>query len=57
MTKFIDFADQDKGFPFVYERFARSIEQGRVIDLASGEDGMKATEAAIMALASAKRGR
>lgn len=45
----------DKGFPFVYDRFARSIEAGRVLDLASGHDGMMATRAALDALASAKR--
>lgn len=54
-TEVIDYSDQDKGFPFVYERFARSIERGDVIDLASGEDGMAATLAAMRALASTKR--
>lgn len=49
------FDDSDKNFPYVYERFAHSIAQGRLVDLASGLDGLKATDAAYRALASTKR--
>lgn len=48
--------DVEKHFEIVYESFARSVEAGRLIDLASGADGAKATEAAFRALASARRG-
>ena len=51
-TEQVPLHDEDKGFDYVFERFARSIEQGRVLDLASGEDGLAATSAAIDALAS-----
>lgn len=45
--------DVDKHFDTVYELFAQSLEQGRLVELASGEDGLRATEAAYAALASA----
>jgi predicted dehydrogenase len=44
------FTEGDKGFDTLYDRFARSVEAGRVIDLASGLDGLRATEASIRAL-------
>lgn len=49
------FADSDKNFPYIYERFAQSIQAGKLIDLASGMDGLMATDAAYRALASTKR--
>ncbi|MCX5660672.1 MAG: Gfo/Idh/MocA family oxidoreductase [Planctomycetota bacterium] len=49
------FEDSDKNFPYIYERFAHSIAQGKLVDLASGLDGLKATDAAYRALASTKR--
>ncbi len=45
--------DVDKHFDTVYDLFARSLEEGRLVELASGEDGLRATEAAYAALASA----
>jgi predicted dehydrogenase len=44
------FTAGDKGFDILYERFADSVEAGRVIDLASGVDGLRATEASLRAL-------
>jgi predicted dehydrogenase len=46
--------DQEKHFEFVLGNFAESIRQNKLIVLASGYDGYKATEAAYQALASAK---
>lgn len=54
-TEQVALHDEDKGFDYVFERFARGIERGQVLDLASGEDGLAATAAAIDALASAIR--
>jgi predicted dehydrogenase len=54
-TEVTEFKDQDKHFEFVYARFAESIRAGRLIDLASGEDGLAATVAAFQALTSSKR--
>ncbi|HYE07229.1 MAG TPA: Gfo/Idh/MocA family oxidoreductase [Planctomycetota bacterium] len=48
-----EFADLSKGFDFVYDRFARSVRERRLVDLASGVDGLRATEAAYRALAAA----
>jgi predicted dehydrogenase len=49
--------DGGKDFDWVYERFAASIDAGRVVGLASGVDGIKATNAAFAALASAHEDR
>ncbi|MHC5058002.1 MAG: Gfo/Idh/MocA family protein [Planctomycetota bacterium] len=49
-------ADRGKHFEITYDAFARSIRHGTCMDLASGHDGLKATEAALAALASAKSG-
>jgi len=48
-------SDTGKHFEITYEAFAESIELGEYGDLASGHDGLKATEAALTALASTKR--
>ncbi|MFA9479306.1 Gfo/Idh/MocA family protein [Phycisphaerales bacterium AB-hyl4] len=45
----------DKQFDRIFEWFAQSIQAGRLIELASAEDGLRATEAAYAALASAHR--
>ncbi|HUW58825.1 MAG TPA: Gfo/Idh/MocA family oxidoreductase [Planctomycetota bacterium] len=47
--------DRGKHFEIAYENLAESVEKGRLVGLASGEDGLKATEAALRALASARR--
>ncbi len=47
--------DCGKHFEIVYENFARSIELGELVELASGDDGLRATQAAYQALTSAKR--
>lgn len=47
--------DTGKHFETTYKAFAESIKLGQYGDLASGYDGLKATEAAIAALASTKR--
>jgi len=47
--------DITKHFENAYDAFARSIEAGKMVELASGYDGLKATEAAFAALASTKR--
>ena len=47
--------DTGKHFEVTYKAFAESIERGDYGDLASGYDGLKATEAAFAALASTKR--
>jgi len=44
-----------KHFETVYDLFAQSLHQGKLVELASGYDGLKATEAAFQALASTKR--
>ncbi len=49
--------DCHKHFEAVYENFARSIEDCKLIGLASGVDGVKATESAYQALSSAKQNR
>lgn len=49
------FTDQSKHFETVYDLFAKSIHKGELVELASGYDGLKATEAAFQALKSAKR--
>jgi predicted dehydrogenase len=54
-TQRLDARDSDKHFEITHALFVRSIREGRLIDLASGEDGYKATRAALEALASAKR--
>jgi hypothetical protein len=46
----------DKHSEIVHAKFAESIRGGHLIDLASGYDGLKATEAANQALASARSG-
>lgn len=46
-----NFIDQGKPFSSIYESVARSIKEGKIEEpLASGEDGVKATEAALRAL-------
>ena len=50
------FTDEDKHFELVYAFLAESVRQGRLVELGSGEDGLKATEAALQALAAAKAG-
>jgi hypothetical protein len=55
-TEEIPCADTDKHFEIVHAKFAESIRVGHFIDLASGYDGLKATEAAYHALASARSG-
>ncbi len=47
--------DTGKHFEITYRAFAESIEQGEYGDLASGYDGLKATEASFAALASTKK--
>ena len=47
--------DTGKHFEVTYRAFAESIERGEYGDLASGHDGLKATEASFAALASTKR--
>jgi hypothetical protein len=47
--------DSDKHFEVLYDAFARSVESGRLLELASGVDGLKATEAAFQALAATTR--
>jgi len=49
------FTDLSKHFETVYDLFAQSLHQGKLVELASGYDGLKATEAAFQALASTKR--
>jgi len=49
------FTDQSKHFETVYDLFAKSIHKGELVELASGYDGLRATEAAFQALASSKR--
>ena len=49
--------DTGKHFEITYKAFAESIKRGTYGDLASGYDGLKATEAAFTALASTKRRR
>ena len=46
------FRDSGKHFEFTYKAFAEGIRQGCCAELASGHDGLKATEAALAALAS-----
>jgi len=52
-TQEIECEDLDKHFERVHSSFATSIRHGALVDLASGYDGLKATEAAYQALASA----
>jgi predicted dehydrogenase len=47
------FEDTGKHFELLYSLFAESIRTGELVDLASGYDGLKATEASFKALASA----
>jgi len=47
--------DTNKHFEVTYAMFADAIRRGTYGDLASGYDGLKATEAALAALASTKR--
>lgn len=47
--------DQGKHFEIVHAQFAESIRKGMLIDLASGYDGYKATEAAYHALAATRK--
>jgi predicted dehydrogenase len=54
-TKEIELRDVGKHFEITYNALAKSIEKGSLVDLASGDDGLKATEAALEALASTKR--
>ena len=49
--------DTGKHFEITYAAFAESIKQGTYGDLASGYDGLKATQAALTALSSTKRKR
>ncbi len=44
--------DKGKDFDWIYDTLAQSIDAGRLIGLASGHDGMKATQAAFTALRS-----
>jgi len=46
--------DTGKHFEVVYAKFAESINEGKLVELASGMDGLRATEASFMALESAK---
>jgi predicted dehydrogenase len=48
--------DYKKAFPEMYNLFAASMSQGRLIDLASGTDGVRAIEAANAALTSVADG-
>jgi predicted dehydrogenase len=52
-TEIRNFPGTGKGFDFVYDQFAQSIKTGKLTTLASGEDGLKATQAAYQALESA----
>lgn len=52
----VECGDLEKHFERVHEAFARSIELGALQGLASGEDGLKATQAAYQALASTQSG-
>ena len=54
-TEVSEFTDSDKHFEFVYAKLAESVRCGRLVELASGEDGLAATVAAFQALASCKR--
>jgi predicted dehydrogenase len=54
-TQRLEAADQGKHFEIAHAQFAQSIQEGKLVGLASGEDGYKATAAALTALASAKR--
>ena len=54
-TREIEVQDIEKHFEVAYDAFARSIESGQLLELGSGYDGLKATEAAFAALASTKR--
>lgn len=52
----VECGDLEKHFERVHEAFARSIRAGALQGLASGEDGLKATQAAYQALASTQSG-
>ncbi len=54
-TRELEMSDIGKHFEITYSAFAKSIERGELVELASGYDGLKATEAAYAALASTKR--
>jgi predicted dehydrogenase len=56
-TQEIPCVDLDKHFDRVHAYFAHSIKLGELKWLASGEDGLRATEAAYNALASAHQGK
>ena len=49
--------DTGKHFELAYSLFAESIRRGELVELASGEDGLKATEASLVALAAARNRR
>ena len=51
-TEIRKFEDMGKHFEVVYDAFAESIQKGKLLELASGLDGLRATEAAYKALAS-----
>ena len=53
-TRQIECSDVDKHFDVVYEKLAESIVSGEAVELATCYDGLKATEAALLALESAK---
>lgn len=54
-TQEIAIDDITKHFEVAFDAFARSIDAGELLELASGYDGLKATEAAYRALESAHR--
>jgi predicted dehydrogenase len=54
-TEEVECGDLGKHFERAHAAFAESIRQGKLVGLASGIDGLKATEAAHQALASTKK--
>jgi UDP-N-acetylglucosamine 3-dehydrogenase len=54
-TQNLEAKDDNKHFEVAHDFFARSIQEGKLDGLASGEDGLKATQAALTALSSTKR--
>lgn len=54
-TREVEMSDMGKHFEITYGAFAESVAKGQLVELASGYDGLKATEAAYAALASTKR--
>lgn len=54
-TEELEYHDIEKHIEVLYDQFSKSLKAGKLLNLATGYDGMKAAEAAYKALASTKK--